>query len=503
MPFQRASGILLHLTSLPGRFGIGELGPEAFEFIDFLARSGQAYWQVLPLNPTGYGDSPYQCFSTFAGNTLLISLQKLADDGFLSPEELDGAPQFAEGSADYGGVIALKGELLKRAFTRFTDSNREDLQQAFDGFCAENSWWLEDHALYQTLREANDFRQWNEWDEKLAKREAAALEAAREQFAGQIREQKFYQYLFFKQWNELRAYAREKNVKFIGDVPIYVSHNSSDVWCEPHLFKLNEDGSSSFVAGVPPDAFSKTGQLWGNPVYNWDAMRAEEFGWWVKRVAFTLQTVDVTRIDHFRGFAEYWEVPGKDKTAEQGQWVGVPGRELFETLKEKLGELPVIVEDLGFITPDVEKLRDDFDFPGMKILQFAFGSDASHPDLPHNLPRNCATYTGTHDSDTAVGWFKDQFDKQGNISPYGEYCLKYLNSDGAEINWDFIRVLSASVADTVIILAQDLLGLGNEARMNLPATLDGNWKWRLQPGELTDEIADRLGEISATYGRKF
>ncbi len=305
----------------------------------------------------------------------------------------------------------------------------------------------------------------------------------------------------FKQWNELRAYAGEKGIKFIGDVPIYVSHNSSDVWCDPRLFKLNEDGSSAFVAGVPPDAFSSTGQLWGNPVYNWDEMRKENFAWWVKRITFTLKTVDITRIDHFRGFYSYWEVPGKNKTAEHGQWVDVPGYELFGALKDELGELPFIVEDLGYMTPEIYKMRDDLGYPGMRILQFAFGGDARHNDLPHNYVRNCAAYTGTHDNETAAGWYKAQFDKDGKISIYGERCLKYLNSAGQEIHWDMIRALLASVADTAIIPAQDLLGLGNEARMNLPATTDGNWKWRLKPGELSDELAERLKEMTEIYGR--
>ncbi len=491
----------MHLTSLPGRFGIGDMGAEAREFIDFLASGGQTYWQILPLNPTGYGDSPYQCFSTFAGNTLLIDPVKLEAEGFLSAREIDEIPGFSEGMADYGGAIELKSALLKKAFERFRVSKKEELRSAYEAFCGENSNWLDDYALFQALRNANELKPWNEWDESLAKRDEGALDNARRELEEEIYAQKFYQFLFFRQWDELRAYAREKGIKFIGDVPIYVSHNSADVWCEPRLFKLNEDGSSAFVAGVPPDAFSSTGQLWGNPVYDWDEMRKENFSWWARRIRFTLKTVDITRIDHFRGFYSYWEVPGENKTAEHGEWVDVRGYELFGALKDELGELPFIVEDLGYMTPEIYKMRDDLGYPGMRILQFAFGGDGKHNDLPHNYIRNCAAYTGTHDNETAAGWYKAQFDKEGKISIYGERCLKYLGSTGEEINWDMIRALLASVADTAIIPAQDLLGLGNEARMNLPATADGNWKWRLKPDELSGGIAERLKEMTEIYGR--
>jgi 4-alpha-glucanotransferase len=501
MAFPRASGVLLHLTSLPGRFGVGDLGGEARKFIDFLAAGGQTYWQVLPLNPTDYGDSPYQCFSTFAGNTLLIAPEKLEAEGFLSAGELSEIPDFPQGTADYGGAIGLKSALLRKAFERFRVSKKEELRLSFDAFCGENSNWLNDYALFQALRNANDLKPWNEWDKSLARRDEEALNSARHELEEEIYAQKFYQFLFFKQWNELRAFAGDKGIKFIGDVPIYVSHNSADVWCNRNLFKLNEDGSSAFVAGVPPDAFSGTGQLWGNPVYDWDEMRKENFAWWVERIRFTLKTVDITRIDHFRGFYSYWEVPGENKTAERGEWIEVPGYELFHTLKDKLGELPFIVEDLGYMTPEIYKMRDDLGYPGMRILQFAFGGDAKHNDLPHNYIRNCAAYTGTHDNETASGWYRAQSDKEGNLSKYGEYCLKYLNSTGEEIHWDMIRALLASVADTAIVPAQDLLGAGNEARMNLPATADGNWKWRLKPSELSDEISKRLKEMTETYGR--
>lgn len=502
MAFFRASGILLHPTSLPGRFGIGDMGSEAFKFIDFLSASGQTYWQILPLNPTGYGDSPYQCFSTFAGNTLLISPEKLKDEGFLSQYEIDQTHELPAGEVSSAAAQDVKGKLLWKAFERFRASQKEEIRSAYDSFCAENAVWLDDYALFQALRDANEHKAWNEWDESLVKRDESALNKAREELGDQIYAQKFYQYVFFKQWSELRAYANGKDIKVIGDLPIYVSHNSADVWCNPTQFKLNEDGSPAVVAGVPPDFFSATGQLWGNPIYNWDAMRNDEFAWWVERVRFILHTVDITRIDHFRGFEGCWEVPGKDETAENGEWVGVPGRELFETLKEKLGELPFIAEDLGFITPEVEALRDEFGFPGMKILHNAF-SDPKNMDLPHNYIRNCAVYTSTHDNDTTVGWFRTLFGEDGLPNQYGQYCLDYLDSDGGEINWDIIRVALASIADTAVVPVQDLLGLGNESRMNLPASTDGNWKWRFHENDLTDEIAARLKKLTEMYGRKY
>lgn len=502
MEFSRASGVLLHPTSLPGRFGVGDLGIEARKFIDLLAAAGQTYWQILPLNPTGYGDSPYQCFSTFAGNTLLISPEKLQEEGFLSPEEIAEIPELPDGEARFGEALEIKDKFLSRAFERFRASKKQELHDAYDAFCAEQAGWLEDYALFQALRHANELKPWNEWDASVARRDEEALEQARGELGEDIYAQKFYQYLFFKQWNDLRAYAREKGVGIIGDVPIYVSHNSADVWCNQERFKLNDDGKPAVVAGVPPDHFSKTGQLWGNPIYDWEAMRNDGFGWWVERIRFMLQTVDITRIDHFRGFVGCWEVPGEDETAENGQWVDVPGRELFETLRERLGDLPFIAEDLGFVTPEVEALRDDFGFPGMRILHNAFGGDAKHNDLPHNYVRNCVAYTGTHDNDTTVGWFKNQFDEQDQISPYGAAALNYLNSSGEEIHWDMIRAILASIANTAVIPLQDLLGLGNEARMNLPATADGNWKWRFKEGDITEEIVGRLKNLTEIYGRK-
>ncbi|MDT4955224.1 MAG: 4-alpha-glucanotransferase [Acidobacteriota bacterium] len=507
MSFPRSSGILLHPTSLPGKFGIGDLGDEAYRFVDFLAASNQSLWQVLPLGPTGYGDSPYQCFSAFAGNTLLISPERLVREGLLNAEDLGSAPAFSEEKVDFGNVIKFKNALLRVAFERFKRTTDESLRSYFEHFSEQASSWLEDYALYRALKDAQGGKAWNEWEPKLARRDPAALALAREELREQIDAQKFYQFLFFKQWAALKAYCHEHNVKLVGDIPIFVARDSADVWMNPDEFKLDEAGNPLVVAGVPPDYFSATGQLWGNPIYNWERVLADGFRWWIERVRATLRIFDIVRIDHFRGFAASWEIPGGDKTAERGRWVNVPGRELFTAIRQALGDLPIIAEDLGVITPDVEALRDDFGLPGMRILQFAFGGDTKNLDLPHNYIRNSVVYTGTHDNDTTVGWFtsvagagstrdKEQIERERN------FCLNYLNSDGREIHWDFIRALVASVADTAIIPLQDLLGLGNDARMNLPNSTMGNWAWRYKAGALTDEVRDRLKRLTQIYGRE-
>jgi 4-alpha-glucanotransferase len=506
MSFPRASGILLHPTSLPGDFGIGDLGDEAYRFVDFLERSGQSYWQILPLGPTGYGDSPYQSFSAFAGNTHLISPGKLVEENLLTEEEISQKPDFPPNRVDYGAVYDWKNWILPKAFERFQSSPNYDLRGAFDAFNGENSSWLDDYALYRAVKASQDQKSWYEWDEPLRLRDENALDDARERLRAQIEAQKFYQFLFFKQWSELKKYAGERNIKIIGDVPIFVALDSADVWCNPQEFKLNEDGSAKVVAGVPPDYFSKTGQLWGNPIYDWERMRAEGFRWWIERVRFTLKTVDILRVDHFRGFAGAWEVPGGDKTAENGSWVEVPGKDLFNALKNALGELPVMAEDLGVITPEVESLRDSNGFPGMRILQYAFGGDARNHDLPHNYIRNAVAYTGTHDNETTAGWFRSDSGAgstrdAGQIKDEHRFCMEYLNTDGREINWNFVRAVWASIADTAIAPLQDLLGLGNEARMNLPASKNGNWQWRFGKDDLTDEISDRLRRLTEVYGR--
>ena len=507
MNFPRASGVLLHPTSLPGRFGIGDLGEGAIQFVDFLAESGQTYWQVLPLGPTGYGDSPYQCFSAFAGNTLLISPEKIVEDGFLSEDDLQKVPDFPREKVDYGKVLEYKNTLLKKAFGNFRKTDDQNVADSFHRFCDFNAFWLEDYALFRAIKLEQNQVSWQEWDDPLKLRQPEALQKARIELDDEIFAQKFYQFLFFKQWNALKSYANKQGIKIIGDVPIFVALDSADVWCNPAQFKLNEDGSPRVVAGVPPDYFSKTGQLWGNPIYNWDNMRRDGFRWWISRVQFTLKMVDIVRVDHFRGFAASWEVPGGDKTAERGEWVNVPGKELFTTLKNTLGDLPILAEDLGVITPDVEELRDSFGFPGMRILQFAWGGDARNLDLPHNYIKNCCVYTGTHDNDTTVGWFNSKPGEGSNrdaaqIEKERRFCLEYLNSDGKEIHWDFIRAVLASVADTAIVPMQDLLGLGTEARMNLPASESGNWQWRCKEGDFREEIAKRLQKLTKLYGRK-
>jgi len=507
MSFPRSSGILLHPTSLPGRFGVGDFGDEAYRFVDFLAASGQSLWQVLPLGPTGYGDSPYQCFSAFAGNTLLISPEKLVEDGLLSSANLEGTPRFPEENVDFGSAIKFKYDLLKEAYERFKQTADAGLRTYFEHFADKASSWLEDYALYRALKDAQGGKAWNEWESKLARRDLAALAEAREELREQIDAQKFYQFLFFRQWAALKSYCHEHNVKLVGDIPIFVARDSADVWMNPDQFKLDEAGNPLVVAGVPPDYFSATGQLWGNPIYDWDKMLADGFRWWIERVRATLEIYDIVRIDHFRGFAASWEIPGGDKTAERGRWVNVPGRELFTAIKKSLGDLPIIAEDLGVITPDVEALRDDFDLPGMRILQFGFGSDTKNQDLPQNYIRNCVVYTGTHDNDTTVGWFTSvagagSTRDREQIERERKFCLGYLNSDGREIHWDFIRALLASGADTAVVPVQDLLGLGNEARMNLPNSTTGNWAWRFKAGALTEEIRERLKKLTEIYGRE-
>lgn len=506
MKFPRASGVLLHPTSLPSKYGIGDFGDEAYKFIDFLVEAKQTYWQVLPLGQTGYGDSPYQCFSAFAGNIYLISPENLVKDGFLSAEDLESAPEFAEGKVDFGKMIDYKLPLLRKAFENFRVTSDASTVEAFHRFCRQNGFWLEDYTLFRAIKFNQDQKSWQEWDEDLKLRKPEALENARRELDDEIFAQKFYQFAFFRQWNELKNYANEHDMRIVGDVPIFVALDSADVWCNPQEFKLNADGSPTVVAGVPPDYFSATGQLWGNPIYDWNTMRQNGFRWWIARIYATLQLFDVVRVDHFRGFAAAWEVPGGDETAVNGEWVNVPGKELFTAIKNALGKLPFWAEDLGVITPDVEELRDGFGFPGMRILQFAFGGAASNLDLPHNYIQNCVAYTGTHDNDTTVGWFHSHTGEgstrdDSSIRREQNYCMQYLNTDGKEIHWDMIRAVWASVADSAVAPMQDLLGLGNEARMNLPASTTGNWYWQARTGDFSDEIAARLRELTEIYGR--
>ncbi len=506
MKFPRASGILLHPTSLTGEFGIGDFGRQAYEFVDFLVEARQTYWQILPLGPTGYGDSPYQCFSAFAGSTMLISPEKLAEDDLLTQEQIDSRPEFAEGRADYGGVYEWKNKILPEAYKNFHATTSVDLRGKFETFSQENESWLDEYALYKAVKASQGQKAWYQWETALKLREANALSLVSEKLYEEIQAEKFYQFLFFRQWMAVKEYANRGGISVAGDIPIFIALDSSDVWCNQDKFKLNPDGSPKVVAGVPPDYFSTTGQLWGNPIYDWDAMRLDGFGWWIDRVKHTLKTVDIVRIDHFRGFAASWEVPGGDKTAENGRWVDVPGEELFDTFKEEFGELPFWAEDLGVITPDVEHLRDAFGLPGMRILQFAFGGDSENHDLPHNYINNCVAYTGTHDNDTTVGWWHSQAGAgstrdAGEITRERDFCLEYLNTGEDTINWAFVRAVWASVASTAMVPMQDILGLGTEGRMNLPASSSGNWHWRLREGDLADEAAERLRKLTEIYGR--
>ncbi len=508
MSFPRASGILLHPTSLPGGFGTGDLGGGAYRFADFLVSTEQHLWQMLPLGPTGYGDSPYQCLSVFAGNPLLISLEKLVEEEFLEPADLEDVPSFSEGSVDYGQVIRFKLPLLRRSFETFRRKAGATERDRFEGFCQQTASWLDTYSLFMALKEANGLSAWNTWEENIRKRQPEALRLWSKKLNQEIQCHKYRQYQFFKQWSGLKKYCNERGIRLIGDMPIFVALDSAEVWSHPEMFYLDASGKPTVVAGVPPDYFSKTGQLWGNPLYRWDVMAEDGYAWWIERFKATRALVDIIRLDHLRGFEKYWEIPGTDTTAMNGQWVPGPGAALFKALQDALGALPIIAEDLGVITPEVDALRDQFGFPGMRVLQFAFGNDPKADDYkPHNYPRNCVVYTGTHDNDTTIGWFrggeidhttqsKKQRDKERQLA------LKYLGTDGREINWDFIRLALMSVADTAIIPMQDVLGLDSEARMNLPASIKGNWRWRFTFDMLTNEIKDRLRELTVLYGRQ-
>jgi len=507
MRFPRSSGIVLHPTSLPGPYGIGDLGPEALRFVDFLADAGQTVWQVLPLGPTGFGDSPYQSFSALAGNPLLISPERLAEQAWLDAEALSDALQFSKDEADFARVIPWKTALLESAARRFFQRASDEDRCRFDGFCQANAHWLDDFALFMALKEYHNLEVWSRWDESIRWREPTALATWRERLAESITVNKFLQFVFFIQWRELRKYCRERSIRLMGDLPIYVAHDSADVWVNPQYFQLDSNGNPTVVAGVPPDYFSATGQLWGNPIYRWDVLARDGYRWWFERLRSVLEMVDIIRLDHFRGFEAYWEVPASEPTAVNGRWVKGPGPSLFHAARLELGELPLVAENLGVITPEVEAIRTEFGFPGMSILQFAFGNDPQAPSFrPHNYPRELVAYTGTHDCDTTVGWWTSAGRGESTRSPEDirrerEITRKYLNTDGTEINWAFIRTLEASVADTVLIPLQDVLGLGSQARMNQPATLGGNWRWRYRAEMLMPHIAKRLAELTRLYER--
>lgn len=502
MRFQRASGILLHPTCLPSPFGIGDLGKSAYEFVDFLERSGQTLWQVLPLGPTGYEHSPYiMNFSTFAGNPLLISLEQLVEEGLLQRGDVEPLPNANADRVEFDRVIPYKYKFLQLAFEQFQKTLTGQQKTQFDQFCQEQSWWLDDFVLFMALLEANDGKPWSQWEQAIARRETDALNAQREALKERIQFQQFLQFKFFEQWSKLRKYANARNIKIIGDISIYVCHNSSDVWGNPELFKLDPQTlEPAYIAGVPPDYFSETGQLWGNPVYAWERSQETQFDWWIKRFKATLQYVDIVRVDHFRGFEAYWQVPAGEETAIHGEWIPAPGHEFFETLGTRLGKLPVLAEDLGIITPEVEEMRDRFEFPGMRILMFAFSEDPASIHLPHHYVHNCVVYSGTHDNDTALGWWANATPQEKKfLAAY----LGYSDPDAIQdISWVLIRAALASIADLAIIPLQDVLSLDGSARMNDPSTNAGNWRWRYSGSDLlTKEVSDRLLTLTRLYSR--
>lgn len=511
MRFQRSSGILLHPTSLPGDFGIGDLGPSAYRFIDLLESMGQGVWQVLPLGPTGYGDSPYQCFSAFAGNPLLISPEMLVREGLLADEDLEDCPSFPVDRVDYGAVISYKTQLLERAHDSFQSQARSasenPLVRAYADFGGQTSWWLDDYALFRAIKDAHAGNEWTRWEPPLRDRDQAALLLFREENEARIDYHRFQQFLFFRQWLSLARYANERGVRIIGDIPIFVAGDSSDVWTDRRLFLLDNAGHPTVVAGVPPDYFSADGQLWGNPLYDWPLMASEGYRWWIARIRAALTLVDIVRLDHFRGFEKYWAVPAGELTARNGEWRLGPGADFFVAVEQALGDLPIIAEDLGFITDEVRRLRDRFELPGMNVLQFAFSPDPAADHLkPYRFRANSVVYTGTHDNDTTIGWF-DRDHRRGAVTESGRptdersFLRRYLGTGGDEINWDMIRLALASVADTAVIPLQDLLGLGSEGRMNTPSRESGNWDWRFQFDQLTPQIVQRLAEMTDTYGR--
>ena len=491
MAFERSSGILLHPTSLPGTGGIGVLGADARAWIDFLVAAGQRLWQVMPLGPTGYGDSPYQCFSAFAGNPYLIDLSELVAEGWLEEADLAPFEALPRDRVDYGALISLKVTALTRAAQAASGA----VDAGFEEFAASNASWLEDYARFMAIKESVGGGSWSAWPGALRRREPAAMAEVLAALGPAIVRHKLWQYWFFRQWHALRAYANQRGVSIVGDVPIFVSLDSADTWANPGLFHFDEPGRPTVVAGVPPDYFSATGQRWGNPLYRWEALREENFAWWIERMRATLALVDIVRVDHFRGFAAYWEIPAGEPTAEKGRWVKAPGRELFEALSESFPRLPVIAEDLGVITPDVEALRDAFGLPGMKVLQFAFGGGADDPYLPHNYDKNCVVYSGTHDNDTTAGWYARAPEAER------DYVRRYLGRSDDNIAWEFVRLALASAANTAIAPLQDVMGLGGEARMNTPGQPAGNWTWRFSWEMIPYWVAPQLRELAEVYGR--
>lgn len=495
MKNERASGILLHPTSLPGKYGIGTLGKACFDFIDFLVKAGQTYWQILPLGPTGYADSPYQCFSAHAGNPNLIDPDLLVKVKLLEADDLNDFPRLPEDFVEFDAVQKARLPILKKAYERFLHYADNMQKMAYRNFLKEHSKWINDYALFMAIKANRGQRPWYQWEEPLKMRESEALRAIQASLHDEIDFHKFLQYAFFRQWMAVKEYAHKFKIRIIGDIPLYVALDSADAWSNPEIFEFDENRNPIRVGGVPPDYFSETGQLWGNPLFRWDVLKKTDYQWWIERIETNLMLYDIIRIDHFRGFAAYWAVPYGEKTAVNGTWIPCPGQDFFTAIRNKLGTLPIIAEDLGVITPDVEALRDGFGLPGMKILQFAFDSAEANDYIPYNYVKNCIVYTGTHDNDTVVGWFE-------KASPNDKkYVLDYLDTDGHEIHWSFIRLAWSSVANTAIVPMQDLLGLDTASRMNLPGTTSGNWTWRTKKSDFTAQIAERLAQMTRLYGR--
>ena len=498
MPFPRSAGILLHPTSLPSRGGIGDFGPAAYQFVDSLAAARQGVWQVLPLGPLGYGNSPYSSISAFAGNPLLISLERLAEHGWIDQAKLTAllsAPASDHGPVEYDHVFAGKMPLLFEAGRKFVTSASGGVRQRFEHFCSENAWWLDDFVVFDALRARHKLTSWNEWPVELAHRKPQAMERARQELAADLNIRSALQFAFYEQWQALRRYCSERSIRVVGDVAIFVNYDSADVWTHCDLFQLNKMLEPDVVSGVPPDFFSKTGQRWGNPLYRWDVMKARGYDWWVQRLRWATRNCDYIRLDHFRGFDQFWEIPASDPTAINGRWVDGPRDDLFLKLREALGGLPFFAEDLGYITPEVHALRDRLQIPGIAVLQFGFNDDGAHMYLPHRAAGK-VIYTGTHDNDTTVGWFHSGAadHERRNVEAYLGRC-----DDG--IHWSFIRAAQNSVADLALVPLQDVLGLGSEARMNTPSLHGGNWKWRLAPGQFTSELTAKLARLAEVTDR--
>ncbi len=495
---RRGSGILLHISSLPSPHGIGDLGPEAYNFADFLAETRQSYWQILPLNPTDavHGNSPYSSTSAFAGNPLMISPEQLVQDGFLKDEEIKSPPRFPDERVDYPAVISHKEKLFRLALNRFKKCKDKS---EYDRFCSENYEWLDDFSLFVAVNSHFEGKSWDRWPRELRDRQPEAVIKAKKLLRGRIEREKFLQYVFFAQWLSLKKYCNQHGIKIIGDIPIYVAHDSADVWGSPNLFKLNARKRLGVVSGSPPDIFFETGQVWGNPVYRWDALKDTGYDWWYRRLKYSLAHHDVIRIDHFRGFVAYWEVPAGDKTAVKGRWIDAPAADFFEVLCKKFPCLPVIAEDLGRITADIREIMSRFGFPGMRPLISAFSENPSrHESAPHKVTQNAVVYTGTHDFNTVRGWFEKELTAEKR-----KQLFRYIGRKVAveDINWELVRLAMMTVANTAIIPMQDILGLDGKARMNRPGTAEGNWEWRLLPGQLTPPIIRKLKDMTELYGR--